>query len=137
MKKEYLVFTVILIWILSLVGVYVFAAKPNPGHSWSEMECNDHLCVTTDGIKTKNISLGSSSSPVTANIGYDAMRRIYFGIKQGTALTKYIEVNPPTTVSGQMTFSVNGRIKIQDGNKKSGIVQMACDGTNCYAVYAP
>ncbi len=55
MSKNKLFFLSGIIFILMLVGVYVFAAKPNPGHSWSEMECDSKMCVGD------NVGMGTTS----------------------------------------------------------------------------
>ena len=42
-----------------------------------------------------------------------------------------IGVNPPAT-----RLDVAGRIRMQDAGGNPGILQVSCDGANCYAVYA-
>jgi hypothetical protein len=50
-------FLVILVFVLSLVGIYTYAAMFNPGHGWEEMDCNNRLCVKDNG----NVGVGISN----------------------------------------------------------------------------
>jgi hypothetical protein len=61
MKKQYLIIIFSIMAIGLVTGIYQYVqffqaemvgayntTKPNPGHSWSEIQCTEGLCVTTD-----------------------------------------------------------------------------------------
>jgi hypothetical protein len=93
MQKNNLILTAILVFVLSLVGIYAFAQQHNPGHTWNQMDCDTKMCVGN------NVGIG--------------------------------------TTAPEAKLDVQGQIKISDGSNKHGTLQVGCNGTNCYAVYAP
>ena len=46
-------------------------------------------------------------------------------------------LNVGDTAAGTQTLNVNGGIWMEDGGGDGGVLQVDCDATNCYAVYAP
>jgi hypothetical protein len=125
-NKNLLLSLVILVFALSLVGVYVFAAKLNPGHTWDQIGCDKdsscNLIVDKDGNITSGINLKTGS--LNVNIGIDTSGAY---IKSGT--TKVVGIT-------STHFEINQKVKIKGINNKAGEVQMSCTDGKCYAVYA-
>jgi hypothetical protein len=124
-NKNFLLSIAILVFVFSLVGVYVFAAK-NPGHTWDQIGCEGTTCnlkVDKDGNITSGINLKSGS--LNASFGIDTSG-VY--IKSGSA--KIVNIT-------NTHFEINQKVKIKGINDKTGEVQMSCtDKDKCYAVYA-
>ncbi len=66
MAKNKLFFLSSIIFILMIVGVYVFAQQQNPGHSWSQMDCDGTMCV--DALN-KKVTIGTNPTDIKVGIG--------------------------------------------------------------------
>jgi len=116
MKKiSLLVLTIMLLSgiTFSIIQVVFAAEKPNPGHSWSELECGTNLCISTStglvgiGAMTPNSKLqvfgggGSSGNSIAsyANSNYSALYAEQLGVGYAGYFSGKVGVTANLTVN--------------------------------------
>lgn len=136
-KKNSILFVLsIIFFCFSLLGVYIFAKAPDPGHQWNQIGCEGSSCnliVDKDGNITSGINILSSSPTLSFSMG--GVMRATIGMDSSGA---YIKSGSKKMVEiGTTHFSINQKVKIRGINNEQGEVQMSCEGGKCYAVFAP
>jgi hypothetical protein len=143
-KNRKILLTSLLVFVFSLTGVYVWAAKPDPGHIWTEMECNSRLCVGDNvGVGTASpryklhVNGGDiySSRNIVANSNISANGTITAGtnIKAGNNIiaSGYISSSKDISAPRFIDSNSNGFLVDPQGNSRINGMRMVGNlGTN-------
>jgi len=100
--KKQMFFIILLIFISGISGV--IAVVPNPGHGWTQIECDNSLCITSGkvGIGT---AVPSAKLHVVGNNGIK--------VTSSTESSTYINIDPTGLVPRSSTISGSGDIFLQ------------------------
>ena len=91
--------------LVQYVGVFnnLYAAENNPGHLWSEMDCDSNLCINTANSR---VGIGKSSPQVTLDINGDL--NVSGRIKIGNETTCNLETEGSIRYENKYFYGCNG-----------------------------